>query len=112
MLFFCLSQPKIATVSRTSEKALKKQHFISLIKMWIFEKFNKEKNMEKTDSDYSTSEAFNRFSEKLGELSGRKDVDSLPKKFDLERYKGILFKDVYTVDRRNFEKYFLKILFE
>ena len=59
-----------------------------------------------------TSEAFNRFSEKLGELSGRKDVDSLPKKFDLERYKGILFKDVYTVDRRNFEKYFLKILFE
>lgn len=52
---------------------------------------------EKTDSDYSTSEAFNRFSEKLGELSGRKDVDSLPKKFDLERYKGILFKDVYTL---------------
>ena len=49
MLFFCLSQPKIATVSRTSEKALKKQHFISLIKMWIFEKFNKEKNMEKTE---------------------------------------------------------------
>lgn len=34
---------------RTSEKALKKQHFISLIKMWIFEKFNKEKNMEKTE---------------------------------------------------------------
>jgi hypothetical protein len=29
--------------------ALKKQHFISLIKMWIFEKFNKEKNMEKTE---------------------------------------------------------------
>ena len=49
MLFFCLSQPKIATVSRTSEMALKKQHFISLIKMWIFEKINKEKNMEKTE---------------------------------------------------------------
>ena len=74
--------------------------------------YNDANHGEKTDSDYSTSEAFNRFSEKLGELSGRKDVDSLPKKFDLERYKGILFKDVYTVDRRNFEKYFLKILFE
>ena len=49
MLFFCISQPKIATVSRTSEKAQKKQLFISLIKMWIFEKFNKEKNMEKTE---------------------------------------------------------------
>ena len=60
--------------------------------------YNDANHGEKTDSDYSTSEAFNRFSEKLGELSGRKDVDSLPKKFDLERYKGILFKDVYTVE--------------
>ena len=74
--------------------------------------YNDTNHGKKTNSDYSTSEAFNRFGEKLGEFSGRKDVDSLPKKFDLERYKGILFKDVYTVDRRNFEKYFLKILFE
>ena len=49
MLFFCIAPHKIATFSRTSEKALKKQHFISLIKMWIFEKINKEKNMEKTE---------------------------------------------------------------
>ena len=49
MLTLSTLQPKIATVSRTSEKALKKQIFISLIKMWIFEKINKEKNMEKTE---------------------------------------------------------------
>lgn len=48
VLFFCLSPHKIATFSRTSEKVFEIKHFISLIKMWIFEKINKEKNVEKS----------------------------------------------------------------
>lgn len=48
VLFLCLLPHKITTFSRTSEKVFEIKHFISLVKMWIFEKFNKEKNVEKS----------------------------------------------------------------
>ena len=68
--------------------------------------YNDANHGEKTDGEIiPTIRHLTGFSEKFGNIR-KKDVDSLPKKFDLERYKGILFKDVYTVDRRNFEKYF------
>lgn len=74
--------------------------------------YNDANQEEKTDEDYSTSEAFNLFSAKMAKLAGKQGVDCLDKKFDLVRYKGILFKDVYTVDRKDFEKYFLNIIFK
>ncbi len=74
--------------------------------------YNDNNKQEKTNTDYSTSQAFNLFSEKLATLAGKQGIDKLDKKFDLAKYKGILFKDVYTVDREDFEKYFISELFE
>ena len=74
--------------------------------------YNDENKQQKTNSNYSTSHAFNAFSEKMASLAGKKGIDQFDKKFDLVKYKGILFKDVYTVDKKDFEKYFINVLFE
>ena len=75
--------------------------------------YNDDRKQEKTNSDYTTSQAFNAFSEKMAALAGRQGIiDRLGKKFDLERYKGVLFKEVYTVDKKDFEQYFMDIIFK
>ena len=74
--------------------------------------YNDERKQKKTNSDYNTSQSFNKFSKKMASLSGRQEIDCLDKKFDLEKYKGILFKEVYTVDKKDFEQKFLDIIFE
>lgn len=74
--------------------------------------YNDDIKQERTNTAYSTSKAFNAFSEKIAMLAGKQEADKLDKKFDLIKYKGILFKDVYTVDKKDFEKYFLSELFE
>lgn len=75
--------------------------------------YNDGRKQEKTNSDYTTSQAFNAFSKKMAALAGRQGIlDCLDKKFDLERYKGVLFKEVYTVDKKDFEQYFMDIIFK
>lgn len=71
-----------------------------------------DKNKEPlNDQSYSTSPAFNKFSQKMAYLAEKRGIDSYDKKFDLVRYKGLLFKDVYTVDKEIFEKDFMDVIF-
>lgn len=74
--------------------------------------YNDEIEKEKTDTSYNSSEGFNQFARKMGMLSQKSGIDSYDKKFDLAKYKGQLFREVYTVDKKIFEQDFLKILFE
>lgn len=74
--------------------------------------YNDEVAEEKTKTSYNSSEAFNQFSKKMGSLSKKIGIDSYDKKFDLARYQNLLFKDVYTIDKRIFEKEFIDVLFE
>lgn len=74
--------------------------------------YNDEAAEEKTNTSFNSSESFNLFAQKMGVLSKKTGIDSYDKKFDLARYQNLLFKDVYTIDKRIFEKEFINVLFE
>jgi hypothetical protein len=74
--------------------------------------YNNEVHDGRTESSYMSSEAYDGFSKKMAELSGMHGLDTYPKKFDLEKYQGFLFKDVYTIGKRAFEEDFVKWIFD
>jgi hypothetical protein len=74
--------------------------------------YNNEAHDGRTESSYMSSEAYDGFSKKMAELSGMHGLDTYPKKFDLEKYQGFLFKDVYTIGKRAFEEDFVKWIFD
>ncbi|MGN1167770.1 MAG: hypothetical protein ACI4S2_15235 [Lachnospiraceae bacterium] len=74
--------------------------------------YSDQQETDRTDGSYLPSKAYDSFSQKMAELSGKAGIDSYPKKFDLEKYRGILFKEVYTVGKSVFEKEFIDILFK
>lgn len=73
--------------------------------------YNDEQVFNKTEFSYNTSDSFNRFAQKMASLSLKTGIDRFEKKFDLERYKGVLFKEVYTVDKNIFNSEFIGELF-
>lgn len=73
--------------------------------------YNNAQETVKDEYSYSNSKAMSKLSRKLSELAKKKDLDSFEKKFDLSKLKGKLFKEVYTVDKEDFEKTFIEYLF-
>lgn len=74
--------------------------------------YNDEQVSCKTESGYNTSHSFNSFAEKTASLSLKTGIDRHEKKFDLGKYKGVLFKDIYTVDKKIFNSEFVDELFQ
>lgn len=74
--------------------------------------YNNQKGLENSDNGYLPSGSFDRFAYKMAELSGKSGVDNYLKKFDLEKYKGVLFKEVYTVDKNVFEMDLMDHIFD
>lgn len=74
--------------------------------------YNDKNHESPNNQSYSSSQAFNCFSQKIAQLAAKEGIDCYDKKFDLVRYKGLLFKDVYTVDKEIFERDFLNVIFD
>lgn len=73
--------------------------------------YNDEQISEKTEFSYNTSDSFNKFAQKMAFLSSKTGIDRYEKKFDLEKYRGVLFKEVYTIDKNIFNSEFIDELF-
>ncbi len=63
-------------------------------------------------SSYNPSESMDKFTRKLKGFAKLTGVDQLPVKFGLDKFNGILYREVHTLGVEDFKKYFYPVLFD
>lgn len=63
-------------------------------------------------SSYNPSESMDKFTQKLKGFAKLTGVDQLPVKFGLDKFNGILYREVHTLGVEDFKKFFYPVLFD
>jgi len=73
--------------------------------------YDNQKNIPNSSS-YNTSESFDKITKRIKGFAKLSGVSQLPVKFGLDKYKGVLYREVYTLEINDFKKYYYPILFD
>lgn len=73
--------------------------------------YDNQKNVANSSS-YNPSESIDKITKTLKGYAKQTGVNQLPVKFGLDKYKGVLFHEVHTLEVNDFKKYYYPVLFD
>lgn len=73
--------------------------------------FNENKNNDDLSTKMNISKNYNNIVDRMAELAGKKGMEKLPVYYELDRIKGNLYKEIFTVDVEVFNSQLKNIIF-